>query len=77
MATSHGFDLGGILRTWRLESGIKPEQVCVDAGVSYPYLRAIEDGKRYSPSIALLARLAAVYGHDVSELFTTTPAGTP
>ena len=57
------------LRAWRLESGMTPELVCVRAEVSYPHLRALEDGAR-SPSIAVLTRIAAVYGRDVRELFT-------
>ena len=32
-----------VLRTWRLESGMTPEQVCVLARLSYPYLRQLED----------------------------------
>lgn len=65
-----------VLRRWRLESGMKPEQVCVLAQLSYPYLRAIEDGARPNPSIHLLGRLAAVYGKPVGELFTDDiPAG--
>jgi transcriptional regulator with XRE-family HTH domain len=59
-----------VLRKWRLESGMRAEQVCVDARVSYPYLRAIEDGASPSPSIRLLERLAAVYGRPMGELFT-------
>ena len=59
-----------VLRRWRLESEYTPEQVCVLAPVSYPYLRAIEDGYRTSPSLALLTRLAEVYRRDVRELFT-------
>ena len=66
------------LRAWRLESGLTPEQVCVLAQVSYPYLRRIEDGYKASPSMAVLTRLAAVYRRDVRELFTDDPerAGT-
>ena len=66
------------LRAWRLESGLTPEQVCVLAQVSYPYLRRIEDGYKASPSMELLTRLAAVYRRDVRELFTDDPerAGT-
>jgi transcriptional regulator with XRE-family HTH domain len=66
-----------LLRAWRLESGLKPEQVCVLAQVSYPYLRAIEDGARANPSIRLLTRLAAVYGRDPGELFTTDDDAEP
>jgi len=60
------------LRTWRLESGKAPENVCVEAEISYPYLRQLED-KGGNPSAAVLARLAAVYGRDLGELFTTEP----
>ena len=62
-----------VLRRWRLESEYTPEQVCVLAQVSYPYLRGIEDGIRPTPSLALLTRLAEVYGRDVRELFTDDP----
>ena len=46
------------------------------AQVSYSYLRAIEDGARVNPSAPLLARIAAVYGRSLDELFTdgTEPA---
>ena len=66
----------GVLRAWRLESGMTPEQVCVLARVSYPYLRQIEDQGR-NPSAALLARLAEVYGRPLDELFTPDPGNTP
>jgi transcriptional regulator with XRE-family HTH domain len=64
-----GFD-HCVLRRWRHESGLSPELVCVRAQMSYPYLRALEDGRRVRPSIELLARLAEVYGRDIRELFT-------
>ncbi len=65
-----------VLRQWRLESGKTPEQVCVAAPISYPYLRQLEDGHG-NPSAAVLARIASVYGRDVGELFTSDhdPAG--
>jgi transcriptional regulator with XRE-family HTH domain len=59
------------LREWRLASPFRAEEVCVRAEVSYTYLRAIEDGNRVNPSAPLLARIAAVYGHSVGELFDT------
>ena len=71
MATSYDHR---VLRVWRLESGKTPEQVCVAAPMSYPYLRALEDGRRVRPSIAVLTRLAEVYGRDVRELFTEDDA---
>ncbi|MGH3192685.1 MAG: helix-turn-helix domain-containing protein [Streptosporangiaceae bacterium] len=61
-----------LLRAWRLDSGKTLEEVAFRAAVSYPYLRRLED-QGGNPSGALLARIAAVYGHDVSELFTTDP----
>jgi transcriptional regulator with XRE-family HTH domain len=65
----------GVLRAWRDASGMRPEQVCVLAEVSYSYLRALEQGYYFArnPSVAVLTRLAAVYGRDVRELFD--PAG--
>jgi transcriptional regulator with XRE-family HTH domain len=63
-----------VLRQWRLDDGRTPEQICVAAPISYPYLRQLEDGHG-TPSAAMLARLASVYGRDVGELFTTDPAG--
>lgn len=66
-----------VLRAWRTESGLRPERVCVDADMSFSYLRQLEDGTARNPSASVLARLAAVYGRDVGELFTPDhdPAG--
>lgn len=65
-----------VLLAWRLESGMRPEEVCYRTPVSFSYLRAIENGHKTSPSIELLERLAALYGGDVRELFTAPdPAG--
>lgn len=71
MGTTNAFN-HRVLRRWRLASGIRMEQVCVLANVSYPYLRSMEDGRAYAshPSFALLTRLAAVYQRDIRELFT-------
>jgi len=63
-----------VLRAWRLQSGMKPEQVCVQADMSFSYLRALEAGAHRNPSVGLLTRLAAAYGRDVRELFTDDPA---
>jgi transcriptional regulator with XRE-family HTH domain len=67
-----------VLHAWRLESGLRAEQVCVQADMSFSYLRALEAGAHRNPSVGLLTRLAAVYGRDVRELFTddAAPAGT-
>ena len=61
-----------VLRAWRLQSGKTLEEVAYRAEVSYPYLRRLED-LGGNPSAALLARIAAVYGRDIRELFD--PAG--
>ncbi len=61
-----------MLRAWRLESGLRPERVCADAEISFSYLRTLED-RGGNPTAAVLARLAAIYGRDVGELFTPDP----
>jgi transcriptional regulator with XRE-family HTH domain len=62
-------------REWRLDSGLTREQVCVRAApLSFPHLVSIESGTR-DPSIALLQRLAAVFGRSPGELFTRDEAG--
>jgi transcriptional regulator with XRE-family HTH domain len=61
-----------LLRKWRDESGMKPEEVAYRADVSFSHLLRLES-LGGNPSADLLARVAAVYGHDVSELFTTDP----
>jgi transcriptional regulator with XRE-family HTH domain len=70
MDTANSFN-GAVLRRWRLEAGVKPELVCVKAGLSWPYLRALEDRRTYArhPSLALLTRLAEFFGRDITELF--------
>ena len=50
--------------------GYTPEQVCVLAQVSYPYLRAIEDGYQDRPEPRAADPAGWVYGRDVRELFT-------
>jgi transcriptional regulator with XRE-family HTH domain len=61
-----------VLRAWRTDSGKTLEEVAFRAQVSYPHLRRLEDGDA-NPSAALLARIAAVYGRDIRELFTDDP----
>lgn len=56
------------LREWRDISGLRIEEVCSRAQVSYPYLRALEAGARINPTIDTLTRIAAVYGHAASDL---------
>jgi len=48
-----------MLRAWRLEDGRRPEQVCVEASMSFSYLRRLEDGTASNPTASVLARLAA------------------
>ena len=55
------------LRAWREAAGLTREQVAVSAGISYPLLCAIELGNR-RPRLAMLHRLATLYGHDPAEL---------
>jgi transcriptional regulator with XRE-family HTH domain len=57
-----------VLIAWHLESGKTLEEVAFRAEVSYTHLRRLHQGG--NPSAALLARLAAVYGRDIRELFT-------
>jgi transcriptional regulator with XRE-family HTH domain len=64
-----------VLAAWHQKSGLRAEQVCVDAGVSYSYLGHLLAGRATRPTIGLLERLAAVYGRDIAELFTDAPAG--
>lgn len=66
-----------VLRAWRYADGRKPEQICVAADISFPYLRRLEDGTASNPTASVLARLAAAYGRDVGELFTADPAPDP
>ena len=58
-----------MLRTWRLESGLRPAEVCYRAEISPSYLRTLED-RGGNPSASVLGRLAAVYGRSLDELFT-------
>ena len=57
------------LRAWREECGKTRERVAYELGISGPWLAALETGQPgRSPSLAMLARLAAYYGHDPGEL---------
>ena len=67
-----------VLRAWRLQSGMKPEQVCVQADMSLLDLRALEAGAHRNPSVGLLTRLAAAYGRDVRAVHRRPrPSGYP
>jgi transcriptional regulator with XRE-family HTH domain len=58
------------LREWREQAGLRPEEAAVRAGISYMYLYKLEDGTRGNPSARVLARIAAVYGRSLDELFS-------
>lgn len=61
------------LVTWHAESGMTLEEVAYRAEVSYSHLRRLlRPGG--NPSAVMLARLAAVYGRDIRELFTSDAA---
>ena len=66
-----------VLRDWRLDSGKTLEEVAFRAEVSYPHLRRLEDLSSKSVPPPCSARIAAVYGRDIRELFTfdQDPAG--
>lgn len=55
------------LYDWREAAGLSREQACVQFGISYPYLAALELGNQV-PSVALMIRLAKGYGRDPGEL---------
>jgi len=58
------------LVTWHAESDMTLEEVAYRAEVSYSHLRRmLRPGG--NPSAVMLARLAAVYGRDIRELFTS------
>lgn len=57
------------LRAWRDETGKSRERVAAELEISGPWLAALETGQPgRSPSVAMLAKLAAYYGHDPGEL---------
>jgi transcriptional regulator with XRE-family HTH domain len=63
------------LRAWREESGKSPTLAAAENGISYVWLDRIEKGRPGvgTPRLALLAQLAAYYGHQLHELI---PPGT-
>jgi transcriptional regulator with XRE-family HTH domain len=60
------------LRAWRDEAGLRRERVCADLEISASWLRELEIGAG-SPSVLILTRLAAYYGHQAGELLMGTP----
>ena len=64
-----------LLRQWRDESGMKPEEIAYRADISFSHLLRLETNGG-NPGGALIARLARVLGHDPGELYTADdPAG--
>ncbi len=53
--------LGRVIRVLRAGQARKQQDLAKDAGISYPYLSAIEHGKK-RPSSRALARIASVLG---------------
>jgi transcriptional regulator with XRE-family HTH domain len=62
------------LRQMRAESDMTAEEITWRARCSMSYLRDLEKG-RGNPSAELAARLAAVYGRDIRDLFTIPGRG--
>jgi transcriptional regulator with XRE-family HTH domain len=56
------------LRESRHRAGLRATEAAARAGISYPYLRALEAGNK-TPSLAVLLRLAEVYDTPVADLF--------
>jgi transcriptional regulator with XRE-family HTH domain len=62
------------LRAWRDQADRTREQVCVDTGLSFNYLQRLENGQARHPTLAVIGRLAAYYGHDPGELLLPAEA---
>lgn len=56
-----------VFRRWRLDAGYSPAEACALVPISRPHLDAIERGVK-TPSVALLLRLAEVYGKSLGDL---------
>ena len=56
------------LRRWREEAGLTRTEASSQVGMSYPWLADLEAGRARNPSFDVLARLAALYGHQAGEL---------
>ena len=61
--------LGRAIACIRLEQGMKRKQLAVAAGISYPFLAEIENGKKW-PSFATLDALTESLGCDSVYLLT-------
>jgi transcriptional regulator with XRE-family HTH domain len=60
-------DVGAILRRLRTRKGLSLQDVAIEADISMSFLSAVERG-RSDISLGRLARLAAVFDHDVGSL---------
>jgi transcriptional regulator with XRE-family HTH domain len=60
--------LGLVIKQLRTARGLTQEQVAKKAGVSKNYITMLEGGKRTSPSLDVLRRLAKAFGVPVTEL---------
>ena len=56
------------LRAWRADSGLTRTEASHAAGIAYPTLADLEAGRSRNPSLELLTRLAALYGHALAEM---------
>src|SRR5215212_10119059 len=66
-ATGAGPDIAGVLRRLRKQSGLSLDQVAKASGVSASFLSAVERAQS-DISVQRLARVAAVFNHDVGSL---------
>lgn len=59
---------GQSLRGWREALGLSLRRAAADLSVSYSYLSRLETGDRTPPSLAVLQRIADLYGLDLSDV---------
>lgn len=60
--------LGRAVAALRIERGMKRKDLVAAAGVSYPYLTEIEDGRK-SPSTTVLEKIATALDMSMSQVF--------
>lgn len=58
-----------MIRKHRIAKGMTQAQVAREAGVTMQYITMLEAGKRKSPSLPVLRKLAKALGVPVAELF--------
>jgi HTH-type transcriptional regulator/antitoxin PezA len=59
-------EIGKIIKSFRLEKGIKSEEFAKQLGISYPTLSRVENG-HHGPSAAMLQKLSSL-GMDISDI---------